>query len=907
METARKARGLVRDLKKRLETERDPAARLGLLLRLGGELWMANPDAARPVLEDALATARKLDDPRTQATPASMLAELARRSGDFATSERLTQLVLDVGRDTGDPRTLASGENLAGLLHQAQGRLDEARQCYERCLALAEESGFTRAQYSALTQLGSVHGMQGRLEQALDCYRRCLRLDPELDDPHGQASTLCNIGWALEQMGHWEDATLNIYRAIALAEQHGLRDLWLDAMNLLGEVFLKRDRLERAREVFATVIETARGAGSYQQALLDSLSNLGLARYRAGDYAAAEQSYSQAAGIAAEADDKHTLAAVACRRAELAVAEGRLADASDLLDRAESLARELGNTRKHGEVLRVRAQLHLARDEDGDARRMFAQSVEEFRKLGENYELVQVRLAYGRWLVDAGPREEAERQLRAAARTASRLSLLGEAEKANRMLYRLEAAHDPDSALVEGVKGLVKSGLEPVAFFDQALHLLTQGLGFGSGVVFAGERPAVLHGSPDVEACGATVPWQKLVSTGTRITVPVGRAGRFLGAVCLERPDPGPQPDTELLNALARVLAGPLDKLSCLPIFSGEGLVVIPGLQYRGVVGSNPQVLRSLRMVSRLADRSIPVLITGESGTGKELIARALHDSGSRRDAPFVAINCAAVPETLLEAEFFGIEKGTATGVTERQGKVEAADGGTIFLDEIGDMSPALQAKLLRVLDDHSFERVGGREPIEVDVRFVAATNRNLRRLISEGRFRQELYYRLDSMVLELPPLCERREDIPSLVRFFITRANQEYDLEVTGADEAVMTAFMTFDWPGNVRQLRHVVDRMATLAGGPVLKAEDLPPELVRVLEPRTESPAASLRQVRREARESADSGATRSRLLAVLEKNNWNVTNAAREAGYSRSHFHALLKKQGIHRPHSGHRAVS
>ena len=236
-------------------------------------------------------------------------------------------------------------------------------------------------------------------------------------------------------------------------------------------------------------------------------------------------------------------------------------------------------------------------------------------------------------------------------------------------------------------------------------------------------------------------------------------------------------------------------------------------------------VMQDLRVrVARVAKTNFTVLIEGESGAGKELVANELHLHSARARGPFVAVNCAALVETLVEAELFGIEERTATGVRGRRGKFEQADQGTLFLDEVADLSPMAQAKLLRVLQDLSVERVGGHYTRQVDVRVVAATNRSLAGLVQAGRFRPDLYYRLAGVEVPVPPLRARRGDIPLLVEHFVTRHRRTRSVSVS---IRALEALVAFDWPGNVRQLARVIERAVALAPGPSIETEDFPPEI--------------------------------------------------------------------------------
>jgi len=251
--------------------------------------------------------------------------------------------------------------------------------------------------------------------------------------------------------------------------------------------------------------------------------------------------------------------------------------------------------------------------------------------------------------------------------------------------------------------------------------------------------------------------------------------------------------------------------------------------QRTGISGESAAVQEVLVKIEQMAPVSSTVLIQGESGTGKELVARAIHDLSPRVGKPFIAVDCAAIPDTLLESELFGHEKGAFTGAAERRlGRFELADGGTIFLDEIGDIPPSTQVKLLRVLENRAFFRVGGTQPIKVDVRVVAATNRNLRDAVQMGEFRDDLYYRLSVLNIYLPPLRERREDIPLLVRRFIREFSRAHDRPFRGIAPEALERLVAAPWPGNVRQLRNLVESMVVLAPGTEIRATDIPADVL-------------------------------------------------------------------------------
>ena len=294
--------------------------------------------------------------------------------------------------------------------------------------------------------------------------------------------------------------------------------------------------------------------------------------------------------------------------------------------------------------------------------------------------------------------------------------------------------------------------------------------------------------------------------------------------------------DVQLLEAFANQLALALENARLIQELQAarERLseenrywreAMAPTVQFDTIVGESPSMQEVYRLVERVLNTMATVLLTGESGTGKDLIARVLHYQGLRAKGPFIAINCAAIPETLLEAELFGYERGAFTGANQRKpGRFELASGGTLYLNEIGDMSPILQAKLLQVLQDRKFERVGGTETLTTDARFVAATNQDLERLIAEGGFRKDLFYRLNRFPITLPPLRERREDLGALTMYLLKRYSQELRKEVLGISKEAMGLLEHYSWPGNVRELENVIERAVILCQGTVVTAQDVP-----------------------------------------------------------------------------------
>ena len=314
------------------------------------------------------------------------------------------------------------------------------------------------------------------------------------------------------------------------------------------------------------------------------------------------------------------------------------------------------------------------------------------------------------------------------------------------------------------------------------------------------------------------------------------------------------------------------------------------------IVGKSAAIEELRQQISIAAPTTGRVLIHGDSGSGKELVARAIHARSTRAEGSFVEVNCAAVPEELIESELFGHERGAFTGaVARRRGKFELADGGTLFLDEIADMSLKTQAKVLRVLEEQAFERVGGKETLRVDVRVIAASNQNLQEQIVAGRFREDLFYRLNVIPIEVPSLRRRKEDIPALVEHFITLFSVENGRRPKTMSVEALAYFLSYDWPGNVRELRNMVERLVIMAPRDVIGPEDLPPPLRTREEASMGDDAAQRDRTLKEAREAFE----RAFILGELRANEWNMTRTAERLGIERSHLYRKLKAYGISAP--------
>jgi DNA-binding NtrC family response regulator len=315
------------------------------------------------------------------------------------------------------------------------------------------------------------------------------------------------------------------------------------------------------------------------------------------------------------------------------------------------------------------------------------------------------------------------------------------------------------------------------------------------------------------------------------------------------------------------------------------------------IVGSSPSTVKIFEIIKKVAPTTTTILITGETGTGKELVANAIHMNSPRKLNPFIKINCSAIAENLIESELFGYEKGAFTGaVSSKPGRFELAHKGTLFLDEVGDLPREIQVKLLRVIQDHEFERVGGLQTIKVDVRLVAATNRNLQQRVKEGYFREDLFYRFNVMPIYVPPLRERKEDIPALVGYFIEKFNRKLDRQIAGVDPEVMELLLDHDWPGNIRELENLAERLVLMAKGDQIVMGDVPAELIEAVEEKAQTAAPDEKRSIKELIREKTGDIEKQMIVKVLAECEGNISKAARQLGLSRRGLHLKLAKYNL-----------
>ena len=389
---------------------------------------------------------------------------------------------------------------------------------------------------------------------------------------------------------------------------------------------------------------------------------------------------------------------------------------------------------------------------------------------------------------------------------------------------------------------------------------------------------------------------ESLISAGSKsvMCVPLMMLQRILGVVYLDSTNP--QDDInkdhlQLVSAIAGIAAVAIENARQFEWLESENQRLLADVNIEhNMVGESGSMQRVYHFISKVAPTDSTVLITGESGTGKELAARALHRNSKRAQKPFVAVNCAALNEGLLESELFGHEKGAFTGaLAQKKGRLEIADAGTLFLDEIGDLTPSLQVKLLRVLQEREFERVGGSQTIKVDIRLIAATNRNLEEAIESGEFRQDLYYRLNVVSFEMPALRDRRDDIPLLASYFAEKYGVKCNRKLRGLSPGARVRLGAYDWPGNVRELENAIERAVVLGSTDMILLEDLPEALLE----HEGSPATTTTTT---SYHEAVAQTKKQIILDAMTKVNGNYTEAAHRLGVHPNYLHRLIRNLNL-----------
>jgi two-component system response regulator AtoC len=872
---------------KQLKLTCDSQEKIAILKELTQTLFHTNKAQAKKYALRALRFAKEKSDQNTVAQVSNLLADILRLEGKIDQALKYAKIGLEFGRRAKDKKAEADSLNNLGLIFWHRGEFDKAIEGFNQSLKICEITKDELAQSRAYTNLSLLYWEKGNLNLAMEYQKQALEIKERIRDSHGIGISQLNLGLIYGDMGDWDKAIEYYYRALVEMEKLGNKtDIGL-CYNNLGEIYLKRNKLDKARELLEAAIKNADLAAS-PWVKAEALGNLGEVYFRAGDWVCAHDCYNQDLKLSAEMDDKEEIAETYRRIGELLLDSGEKEEASKVLHKGLDIVKLTGAKKENGNILRVLGKLYFELNKPIEAKSSFQKGLEILKELGNNYELGKIYTDYGKTIANLGDRDIGLSYLHQAKGIFEKLGANYELATVESFLSKLGVERERAQTLLRNLTAISILSNSFVEFGQSVLKELKETLNFGSGTfsIYRGETATI--GDFNSEELTAIGRRRELQTEPLFICCPICLRGKSLGILYLKWREPGKTvADNIFLETIMNILALGIERIAAKKeIKPVEGLTKTEFLPYK-IVGAETSLRPIFDIIQKVAPTKVCVLIQGESGTGKELVARTIHQMSDRAEKPFIPINCAAIPETLLESELFGIEKGTATGVSERKGKFEIANSGTVFLDEIGDMSLALQAKILRLVQEKQFDRVGGRKIINVDIRIIAATNKDLPKAIENGTFREDLYYRLNVVPIFLPALRKRKEDFPQLVTHFIDKYCREYQRNILGLSEEAMARFFNYSWPGNVRELENVIERAIVLARGDRITLADLPPIFQQIGDKVVDF---------HEAKIQAKVGVAsfeKEFIIKTLNQFNWNITKAAKAMEITRRHLYRLMKK--------------
>ena len=823
--------------------ERLNPSRLSDLWRMHGRIAVTRGEASRAIafLTRALRQAERAHDSRAIGLAHYELGISYRMVGDIAIVRDHITAAATALHAAGDRRHLAMVHSLSGITLAQEGRLDEAMTALRQAerLALMVEAGDV---------LGTVCGnqanvalMQHRHEQALTLAERSVELQEQAGTPHGLGIALASLGQICVRLGNLKRADEVLHRALDVRSPlQFMRETTGAVFDSLAQIHLVRGAheeasrcLQRARQAYG---ET-RASGWYQWSVRVLDARIALRR---GD---AEGALARCAEVsdAPDAPAAYVLTAE-LTAVEALLALSRHADAQARLDRIATRIEPGTMSGTWGEFLRLRGRLHAAGGRATEAYHDFGQSLSVFELLGERHQTALGSLELGRLSAEAGARSRAMRYLMEAKRLFEALGALPDIAETEGVLARLSTSGtgeyvgvqaDGDDALV---RRLVDASAMPALLEREAATALLEACDANAATLVvelpAGRIRVLAASGCDVDGARALAAAGLRGATGPHRIVhaePIGRDVDGARFAIIAVPKPLSVALRQRFRTLCAVLRQGFELCQARErtqeVPAGAERQLEPLLP--GFVCASPAMHRVADQIQRLQGNDLTVLITGESGTGKDLVARAIHAGSLRRSAMFLPYNCTSATRELADSQLFGHRRGSFTGaLSDQPGVLRTAVGGTLFLDEVGDLPLDVQPKLLRFLEQGEVLPVGETRPLKVDVRVVAATNADLEQRVAEGKFREDLFYRLSVIRIHVPPLRERREEIPHLATFFLREASDRLGKPGVRLSAEALDLFDTFGWPGNVRQLRNEVQRAVALtSAGGVISPDMLSP----------------------------------------------------------------------------------
>ena len=917
--------------------------------------WEGAFKAAR----SALARAGRGELDRQRANLLNTFGNLYAARGDFRRAERLIRRGLRVAELAGDEvQSLRLRNNLGNILWKT-GRFDQARDLYSRNLAFYERTNDVWGQLFALNNLGILECSRGNWKAAREPLTQSIDVTRRLGARETEAAQRLNLGEAEEILGHWPRAQRHLERALKLLEDTPEHPDRLAALAQLASLDRKRGRSAEAERRAREALAGAEAVGD-PDLLAHCHLQIGLIEKDRDNLEASGSHLKRALELAEEAGIRQMLARVHISLADRALRDSDLEEADRHAAEARRRVEETGDRFSEAKLLVVEARIASARDNVEGAEQLFSQGVRLLEELETPYEHARSLYEWGlrTWNVDTSLR-----RLRRALSGFERLGAETESRRATGALERIRehqrfSMGRGASAVLYEVGKVINSTLDLQEVLSRTMDLVLERLGAERGMIVLSDRltkeleVAVARniGGDGGDGKDDAKEGQKLSESVVRrvietrepvlavdaltdgrfagsesivarhilsiLCVPLAIRDRLAGAIYVDHRESRHlfgQADLEFLLGFADQAAIAIENARLFSEIEAsrqrlklenESLrnEILSTHNLGSMIGKSRPIVELKQMIEKVAQSNSTVLIRGESGTGKGLVARILHSISQRRQAPFIHFNCAALPETLVESELFGHEKGAFTGASgQKPGRFELANHGTIFLDEIGKVSMSVQSKLLRVVEEKEFERVGGTRTLQADVRVIAATNLEIEEAIQRNEFREDLYYRLNILPIVLPPLRQRKEDIPYLVQHFLAKVSRDQGRPFKELDPAVLEVFYGYDWPGNVRELEAAVHRAFVLSSSDVLTTDDfgwiaLQVKGRAVAQPPDAPGLSATVRLSEGGYEEALERYDRQLIAAGLAQTNGRIRETARLLGIARNTLRAKMKRYGL-----------
>jgi len=866
------------------------------------------------LLKEALAIWEEVGDREQSASVHNSIATIYSQTGDHAKAKEFYTRALAIFEMVGNVARTAGVLNNLGVAAKNLGLFAEGIQYFERSISIKTKLGGRGLISAALNNLGNLDYMLGNFEIGIARCTESLAINQEIGDRRGEINARLNLANCMGGLGRWEESRALADEALAMAEDLGVRDVVCDALLVATRARIRLELRQEAANLAARAAVEARKVKDPEfEAVAESM--LGELAWWRGERVEGDTHFMTAVSRLGRLESKHHLGVAYLDAGRCYGAHAEAASAATYLERAREIFTSLES---RGWV--VQANLAVGRfcaaHDPVTAAFCLSEAMELAGEAGDEANQSQAR--------------EMIRHLRASAAEVSPGSYLSK--------QKLNALYQVGSTL--------NQILDLENLLLKLLDLAVRNLGAERGAL----RIELGEGRPPVELArsneGEPLKQPERIGQDTReevlrsgqpmlgrdaksdealrrfesvrmdgvtsfLCVPLRIKERLTGSLYLDNRRPGhlfAEDDLDFLVALGNVAAPAIENARLVEelrlakeLLDEENVElrreVGQRYQFENFVGNTPAMQEVFSIVGKVAKSRANVLIRGESGTGKELVAKTIHYNSDRKNGPFVKLNCAALPESLVESELFGVEGGTATGVEKRIGKFEQANAGTLFLDEVGDMPLTTQAKVLRVLQEREFERVGGRKPIAVDVRVITATHKDLEEAIRAGEFRGDLFYRLNVVAVTVPPLRQRKADLPGLVKLFLDECARNEGKHITSLSKEAWEIIFAHSWPGNVREVQNAIEQAVVMCDGDKLLASHLPLEIRHAAELSADrssglpSGVAGAQPLDRTL-EAAEEAAIR----AALDRCGGNKSKAADGLGISRVTLYNKLKKYGM-----------